>query len=371
MSPLDPGNAQYFEWSLAHTSALYPVEWVRASKAPAALPRRASSPALRYRFAGSERSIEDLAERTNTTAIVILCDGELVYEAYPGSFATPGVRLRMFSVTKAVTSVLVGIALAEGLLSSVSERIVTFLPDFAGTSFHDATVFDALNMSSGSAFTEVFDDPASEIHRWRRSVAEGDPRGMARTLGTQHPAGETFGYSSIDSAVLGWILEAASGMSLAQFASQRLWQPMGAESDAYYYTSRLPPRRHLAGSAFCATVRDMARFGELVRQGGTAGRRRIVPEEWIARFGRPEREHLTRGRLGPGLDAYAYGSKWWSSVNAPSAILARGIHGQCVYVDDDAGVVMARAACYPHPEDAARDEETETAFDQFSRALGR
>lgn len=362
----DPGH---FEWSLAHTDTLFPVETVRASGSPAG--RSAAAPALppRYRFAGVERSIDDLIERTNTTAIAILRDGELVYEAYPGVFASPDVRLRMYSVTKAVTSVLMGIALDEGLVTSVAERVVSYLPEFAHTSFHDATLFDLLNMSSGSAFTEAFDDPTSEIHRWRRSVAEADPRQMARTLRTRHPAGVSFNYSSVDSAVLGWVLEAASGMTLAQLNSQVLWQPMGAESDAYYYTSHLQPRQHLAGSAFCATVRDMARFGDLVRRGGVANDRRIVSEEWVARFHRPERDHLRRGRLGPHLENYAYSYKWWSSRRAPGAIMARGIHGQYVYVNDASGVVIARAASYARPEDAARDEETEVAFNEFSRML--
>jgi CubicO group peptidase (beta-lactamase class C family) len=364
-------DPQYFEWSLAHTDGQYPVERVRASESPTALRTAFSPPPLQYRFAGVERSIDDLIERTNTTALVVLRDRELVYECYPGTFAAPRVRLRMFSVTKAVTAVLVGIALDEGLLNTVSERVLTYLPDFVNTSFHDATLFDVLNMSSGSAFTEAFDDPTSEIYRWRRSVTESDPRAMARTLGKQHPTGENFSYSSIDSAVLGWILEVASGMSLAEFNQRFLWQPMGAESDAYYYTSLLPPRRHLAGSAFCATVRDMARFGELVRRGGVIDGRRVVSEGWIARFQRPERDHLTHGRLGAGLENYAYSYKWWSSLRAPSAILARGIHGQYVYVNDMSGVVIARAGCYSDPEDAARDEETEIAFDQFSGVLSQ
>jgi CubicO group peptidase (beta-lactamase class C family) len=363
------GDPLFFEWSLAHTDDLFPVEAVRAVEPPP-VPRSAVSAAsLRYRFGGEERSMDDLIERTDISAIVVLRDSELVHEAYPGTFAAPDVRLRMFSVTKAVTSVLMGIALDEGLVKEVSDRIATYLPDFAHTSFHDATIFDLLNMSSGSAFTEAFDDPSSEIYRWRRSVTESDPREMARTLGKQHSAGEVFGYSSIDSAVLGWILEVASGMTLAQFTSRFLWQPMGASTDAYFYTSVREPRRHLAGSALCATVRDIARFGDLVRRGGAIDGRRVVSSEWIARFHRPERRHLRFGRLGPGLEDYAYSYKWWSSRRAPSALLARGIHGQCLYVDQETGVVIARAGSALHPEDAARDEETEVAFEQLSRAF--
>ncbi len=364
-----PGHPMYHEWMLSNTDLLHPIETVESGASSAQLASLPLPFSLEYEFSGRRHGVDHLIAETHTTALAILHRGMLVYESYPGRYASPATRLRMYSITKSITSLLVGIAIDKGIIGSVDQSVIEYLPEFAETSFADASLFDLLNMSSGSRFQEEFDNPLSEIYRWRRSAQEGDPRQMAKTLLKDAPAGTTFGYSSIDSAVLGWVLEHASGMSLAAFNSEHLWQPIGAEHDAYYYLSQRTPQRHLAGSSFNATARDMLRVGELVRNGGLAGETRVVSPEWVARFFVPERRFLRPGQLGPGLEEYGYSYKWWSLERSESAIAALGIHGQYLYVDTAHDVVIMRASASPSPENTANDEHTEIAFAQFSALI--
>jgi len=172
-----------------------------------------------------------------------------------------------------------------------------------------------------------------------------------------------FNYSTLDAQVLGWTLEGATGTSLPEYAARRLWSRIGAERDAFYCLNRTAPRTAIGGGGFNATPRDVARLGLLMARGGRIGRTRIVSPEWVARSRGRELSHLAVGKLGPsGYPHYGYANQWWTLGGDRRAFTGLGVHGQYLYVDPDADVVIVKCSAWRRQDDAARDRESIAAL---------
>ena len=178
------------------------------------------------------------------------------------------------------------------------------------------------------------------------------------------PAGDRFNYSTFDAQVLGWVLEAATGRSLARYATERLWRHLGADRDAYYWLTRAEPRTAIGAGSFNATARDVARLGLLMVNDGVAGDRQIVPREWVRRSYGSHEPQLAVGALGPsGYPHYGYANQWWTlGHECFNAFTALGVHGQYLYVDPSADVVIVKCSAWPTQDDARRDAETIAAL---------
>ena len=352
------------EWTFTHINWLMPTATVPRGPVSRPLPRHPESLNLTYRYDGRELSIADLHRRTHTTAFVVLHRGQVVHEAYPGRFAGPRVRMQLWSVSKSITSLLVGIALADGAIGNLKDQVIEYRPDFRGTAYDGVTIADLLDMCSGVGDQEIW-DLNSPIRRFERAVLNGgDVFEIVRSARRTSPPGERFNYSTFDAQLLGWVLEAATGRSLASYASDRLWGPIGAERDAYYGLARSHPRTAVGSGTFNATARDLARVGQLMVDGGKAGDRQIVPLEWVRRSRGSELPHLAVGALGdaePGH--YGYANQWWTlGESAFHAFTGLGVHGQFLFVDPAAEVVIVKCSAWPTEEDHDRDRETITAM---------
>jgi CubicO group peptidase (beta-lactamase class C family) len=353
------------EWTFTHMSWLMPTEVVLRGGDHRPLPVNPQPLDLTYRFDDRDYSMAELHRRTFTTAFVVLRHGEIVHESYPGAFAGPRTRMQLFSVSKSVTSMLVGIALAECAIGSVKDRITDYRPDFLGTAYEETTIAELLDMTSGVGDPEVWDVPDSGIKRFERAImGGGDVAGVVRSAPRTAPAGERFNYSTFDAQLLGWVLEAATGMSLARYAAERLWQRIGAERDAYYWLTRARPRTAIGAGSFNATPRDVARLGLLMANDGVVAGEQIVPREWVRRSRGSDLPQLAVGALGPsGYPHYGYANQWWtlggSSFHAFTGV---GVHGQYLFVDPTAGVVIVKCSAWPTQDDEHRDRETITAL---------
>jgi CubicO group peptidase (beta-lactamase class C family) len=356
------------EWTFTHMRWLMPTERVARGPVTRPLPVDPAGLDVTYRFEDREFRLADLHRRTWTTAFVVLRHGRLVHESYPGAFARPGTRMQLFSLSKSVTSILLGIALADGAIGSVKDRITDYRPDFRGTAYDGVTLAELLDMSSGVGEQEVWDTPDSAIRQFERAVLSGgDIAAIVRSVPRTCAAGERFNYSTFDAQILGWVLEAATGRSLAAYASERLWRPIGAERDAYYGLSRSRPRTAIGAGALNATARDMARVGQLMADGGVVGGARVVPSEWVHRSRGSDAPHLAVGALGPsGYDHYGYSNQWWTSGHAFTGL---GVHGQYLFVDPVANVVIVKCSAWATEDDEARDRETITALRRIAEYL--
>ncbi|QNS03012.1 serine hydrolase domain-containing protein [Streptomyces xanthii] len=352
------------EWTFTHMAALMPTDTVTRAATPHPLPRRPLALDVTYSHGGRTRTLDELHRRTWTTGFAVLHRGELVHESYPGRFAGPDARFQLFSVTKSVTSLLTGIALEEGALDGLDRTAVSLVPELAGSAYDGPTVGDLLDMCSGAGGVEDYADPHAPISRFERAVTGGGSvLDVIRSLPRTAEPGTVFNYSTLDTQVLGWALEAATGTPLARYATERLWQPMGAEHDAHYFLTRARPRTALGGGSLNASVRDLLRLGALLAAGGKRDGRQIVPVDWIERGRTPGRPHLQAGALGPDLPGhYGYTNQWWTLGGPHRAFTGRGIYGQYLWIDPAADVVIVKTGAWPVADDDALDAETVAAL---------
>jgi CubicO group peptidase (beta-lactamase class C family) len=356
------------EWTFTHMNRLLPTERIaRGDVRRLPVGERLIPDQVTYSFEGREHTLADLHRRTFTTAFVVLHHGAIVHESYPGTFARPGARMQLFSVSKSVLSLLVGIALDAGEIGGLDEPVGGYLPSFIGSAYADVTVGELLEMTSGVGGLETWEVADSGIKRFERAVAGGgDVAEIVRSAPRTAPAGERFNYSTFDSQVLGWVLEAASGQTLAAYAQERLWRRLGAGHDAYYWLTRRRPRTAVGAGSLNTTAVDLARVGQLMLDDGRVAGEQVVPAAWVRRSRGSSLPQLAVGALGAsGYPHYGYANHWWTLGDG--VFTALGVHGQYLFVDPAAGLVVVKCSAWPTQDDPRRDAETVAAL----RALAR
>ncbi|MFI1386138.1 serine hydrolase domain-containing protein [Embleya sp. NPDC020886] len=349
------------EWSFTHMDRLLPSVTVPRSGPVLTLPERpVDLTGLTVDAAGTEHSVAELLARTNTTSFLVLHRGEIVHESYPGRFAAPGVRFQLNSVTKSVTSLLLGIALEEGAVMDLADPVTAYVDRLRGSAYDDVTVEWLLDMCSGVGDLEDWTNPDSLINRFEKAVTGGGSlRDVVATAPRTAPAGTRFNYSTVDTQVLGWVVEGATGRTLDAYAAEKLWSRIGAEHDAYYWLTRGRPRTVIGGGSLNATTRDLARVGLLVAGGGELRGERIVPAAWVERGRGRGLAHLEVGTLGDsGYPHYGYANQWWTLGGARRAYTAVGVFGQYLYIDPEAEVVIVKTGAWPTADDPIRDAES-------------
>ncbi|MEO0682376.1 MAG: serine hydrolase, partial [Pseudomonadota bacterium] len=304
---------------------------------------------------------------TYTDGLLILHQGRIVYERYAGCLTEDGVHAAM-SMTKSVTGLLAEILAAEGALDETA-LVRDLIPEIGGSAFADATVRQVMDMTAGVRFSEDYADPDADIWRYAAAASplpkpEGydGPDGYWEYLQQVPRDGEhgaAFHYRTINSDMLGWLVARASGLSVAELASQRLWQPMGAEQDAYMTVDAkgVP----FAGGGLSAGLRDLGRLGQLVLAEGVVDGRRLFPAAAVRSLRRGG-DPVKFGDAYPTLPGASYRGQWWSLHTAGGAFAARGVHGQTIYIDPTARMVLVRFASFPQAKNALIDPTSLPAF---------
>jgi CubicO group peptidase (beta-lactamase class C family) len=323
---------------------------------------------------GRSITFDEALALTYADGIVVLHRGRIVFERYFGVLEPHRQHIAM-SVTKSFTGVLAGMLVAEGKIDP-SARVAAYVPELADSAFGDATVDQVMNMTTGLKYTEVYTDPNSDIWPMRRANGMAPPEpgkpptSLLEYLTTQQKQGthgEVFAYKTVNTDVLAWIIRRVSGQPLSALLSARIWQPMGAEEDAHYTVDRLGIES--AGGGLNTTTRDLARFGEVMRNRGEFNGRRIVPAhvvDDIAGGGDP-RKFAPAGYAT--LPGWSYRNQWWVSHDPHGVYMARGIHGQSIYIDPRTEVVIARYASHHAAGNVNNDPVTLPAFAAVARAL--
>ena len=284
-----------------------------------------------------------------TDGVIILHKGRVVYEKY-FSELTPDRVHAVMSVTKSFTGLLAAVLYAEGRLDPM-KLVADYVPELASSGFGDATVRQLMDMTTAIKFSEDYTDPAAEI--WAFSSAgnpmlysNGELSGYYNYLKGVEKNGEhgnVFGYRTVNADALGWVVSRITGKSVAQLMTEYFWSRMGMEQDAYYQVDALGVP--FAGGGFNASLRDLARIGEMIRLGGVWRGERILPMgaiEDILRGGDiPAFEKSEQGTL---LKGWSYRDMWWITNNKHKAFMARGVHGQAIYIDPTAQMVIVRLA---------------------------
>lgn len=319
---------------------------------------------LRFTPTGSAASITvaEALERVYADGFMVLHRGRVVYERYFGSLRECGLHAVM-SVTKSFTGLLAACLVAEGRLDA-ERTVASYLPEMAASGYADATVREVMDMTTAVRYSEDYTDPNAEI--WSFSAAgnpfaphpAGTPVGYHAYLQTVEQSGthgEVFGYRTVNAELLGWIVERVGGCSVASQLSERIWSRMGMEQDAYYQVDALGTP--FAGGGLNATLRDLARVGQMLLQQGVWRGEQIVPQEVVddIRFG-GERAPFAASEYGRKLPkGWCYRDMWWVTNDADGAYMARGVHGQAIYVAPEAEVVIVRLASAPEASNLLLD----------------
>ncbi|QCI68992.1 serine hydrolase domain-containing protein [Phreatobacter stygius] len=369
-------------WVVCHNRQLMPTLGVsRGLGAPVPLARRIdwTIDAVRFTPIGGSREMTwaQSLEANYTDGIAILRDGVLVFERYFGCLGEAGQHAAM-SVTKSLTGLLGEMLVAEGVIDERA-RVDAIVPELAGSGFGDATVRQVLEMTTGLRYSEDYADPQADV--WLHAAAGNPlpkPSGYAgprsyfdflRTVRKEGEHGAAFGYRTVNTDTLGWIIARATGKSVAALLSERIWSRMGAEQDGYISVDSIGTP--FAGGGFSAGLRDMARIGQLMLDNGVINGQRLVPEAAITRI-RAGGDRAAFEKAGYALlKGWSYRGMWWITHNAHGAFMARGVHGQSIYVDPAARMVIARFSSHPLAGNAANDPITLPAFEAVANHLMR
>lgn len=336
-------------------SRLFAVRPMKAGAAPRPLPRWEGSPDLRF--------VDDYLDSHPATGLVVLKDGKLLVERY--QYGRQGDQLMTsWSMAKTLVAMAVGIAVAEGQIASIDDPLEKYAPFLASSAWKGVSIRHALTMSSGVAFDETYNVPGNDIamlsRPWSRSEGSFQDL-MPMWKRTEAAPGDRFKYISSDTQALGHALALAVGRPLADYVSEKIWAPMGAEADAEWMIDA----RGMEAAYCCvnARLRDFARFGQLLLDKGRRDGRALIPADWVeagttVRF---RDGHLQPRRATP---YFGYGYQIWVFPDNLGFAL-QGVRGQAVFVHPGLKLVMAQTAVWT-PE---RNAELGRQRDQFWREL--
>ena len=300
-------------------------------------------------------SLEDYLEGTHTDALLVLLNGKVVFERYFSGMA-PYQRHLMMSVTKSFAGTLTAMLIAEGKIDE-TEKVSKYIPELEGTGLGNSTVRDILDMRTGIGYSEEYANPDADV--WKYISAIGlipRPENYTgpKTIRDYLPqmkqiekANGHFEYVTPLSEVLVWLVTNVTEMPFHEVLSERIWSRLGMEYDAQFLTES--SNQALGGSGLIATARDLGRFGQMILQRGTYNGRQIMAPEVIEGFLKGgDREAFKRhSSKNPAEKGFSYRDQWWNTHNEHNAFTAWGVHGQFVYIDPTASVVVVKQSSLP------------------------
>jgi len=310
-----------------------------------------------------------------TDGIVILHRGRRVYERYFGALQAH-IPHACFSITKSYVATIAATLIHEGVLDD-TQLVSYYLPEMAHTAYGDATLRDLLDMQIGVAYSEEYADAHAEVWAYARAgglrsrppdySGPGNFYESLLTLRKEGEHGRAFAYKTVNTEVLCWVMKRVTGSRLEILLSDRIWSHIGCEQDAYVTVDSIGVA--MGGGGMSASLRDMARFGELMRCEGAAQGRQLLPTAVIAdiRCGSDPVKFAMAGYQQ--LAGYSYRNMWWVSHDPLGVFEGRGIHGQRLYIAPVAEVVIARFSSHPIATNAANDSVTIPAFTAVCRLL--
>ncbi|CAA9201415.1 serine hydrolase domain-containing protein [Flavobacterium collinsii] len=314
-------------------------------------------------------------QKVYADGVIVMHHGKVVYEKYFGALAVDGQHAAM-SVTKSFTGTL-GIILAKEGLIDTTKTVSYYIPELKESAFGDASVREIMDMTTALQFSEDYADPNAEI--WKFSAA-GNPLPKPKdytgpktyyeylpTVKKKGVHGESFGYKTVNSDVLGWIISRVTGKTVAEVLSEKIWRKIGAEQDGYFSVDVIGTP--FAGGGFNLGLRDMARFGQLILNNGKVGKQQIIPKAAIDDIKKGgNKQAFTKAGYSL-LKGWSYRNMWWITHNAHGAFCARGVHGQVIYIDPKADMVIVRFASNPVAGNAANDPYSLPAYEAVAEFL--
>ncbi len=314
-----------------------------------------------YAHAGATRGVEHFLDETDTMALLVLKDGQIRFERYADWGGADRQWISM-SVAKSVISIGIGIAVEEGLIGSLEEPVDSYCPTLSGSAYDRVRIKDVLQMSSGAGWDEDYSNPQSDVRRLGAILASGAAfNAFPPTLKRAREPGTFNLYNSADTQVLGMLLRAATGRTIADYLQEKLWHPLGMEDEGFWIVDSTG--MEMAYGGLNATARDYAKIGELFRLGGMWHGKRIVSEDWVKASVTPDAPHLMPGQFGLSDGNMGYGYQWWIPEGDQGDFSAVGVYNQFVHVSPRDGTTIVKLSAnrtygLTNDQSSFRSEET-------------
>jgi CubicO group peptidase (beta-lactamase class C family) len=350
--PFTPGNPltpKYRVGAFSHFDELFPTRQIEHAATPWQFKRAQADMSDSFRG-----RVTDYLSRNPVTGFLIAQDDRILFEQYQYA-RTDRDRLISQSMVKSVTGMLIGIAISEGAIKSVDDKVETYVRGFKGTEYGKTPIRDLLHMSSGVEFGEEQGNERDLNRLWIDMIARGQAIGKG-TIGsiTQFnrriaPPGTKFFYASIEPDVLGVVLRHAVNKTLSDYLHDKVWEPIGAEADAKWLVDA--QGLEVAHFGFNAVLRDYARLGRLLAHDGAWDGKQIVPAQWMidATTVQPSDAYLLPGKA-MASQPFGYGYLLWLLPGTRRQFALVGDLGQRVCVDPASKLVMVQTALEGSPE---------------------
>ena len=343
-------------WTMQHLRELVPTRNIRHGNVPIAALPEALKPIGAIAFdddKGNKITVDEWLKATYTDALVVLHKGQVVFERYDNQMQ-PSSPHMLFSVTKSFTGLMAAQLVHDGRLNP--DALVTqYIPELAESAWGDMQVRDVMDMTGAVRFREIYTDPTTEIfgYSWSSGLLPRPPGyqgptnlfDFLKSLKKEGEHGAGFVYRTVHSEVLGLLVSRVTGKHWADLMSENIWQKLGMQEDAYVMVDSAGTP--LQGAGLNATARDLARFGEMLRLGGTVNGQKVFDKAVIddLRKGGDREKFKASGmafRAG-----YSYHNQWWVLHNADGAFEASGVHGQMIHVNPAAEMVVIKLSSHP------------------------
>jgi len=357
---LKPGTPPVFVWTPEQKSTgfrtfdeIYKAETIKRGGKVHPLPKAGREIAPTWTHAGRAWTVEQYMAANFTSGVLVLKDGKILLERYAMGRKAED-RWIGFSVTKSVTSTLVGAAIQDGKIKGLDAQVADYIPELKGSAYDGVTVRQVLTMTSGVKWNEDYTDPKSDVAQAGFTDPEPGVNPLVaymRRLPRAAQPGTTFNYNSGETDMAGILVANAVGKPLAQYLSEKVWAPYGMESDGTWATDLAGKER--AGGGISMTLRDYGRFGLFMLGGGKAGGKRVIPPTWAA--------DATSKRVENGYGGYGY--FWW--IRPDGGYDADGVYGQSISTFRDEGLIVVINSAWPE----ATSEERYAARTAFLTAV--
>jgi CubicO group peptidase (beta-lactamase class C family) len=340
-----PGTPSILRWTLEQQTEWYPAietvyrtATVKRGDYVRPLPKAERSiDNLTYSQADKTWTVDDYMKAYNVSGVMVVKDGKVMLERY-GLGRKPEDRWISFSVTKSITSTLVGAAIHDGKIKSVDDAVTLYIPELKGSAYDGVTVRNLLTMSSGVKWNEDYTDPNADVARAGTSIQEPGVNPIVsymKTLPRANEPGTKFNYNTGETDLAGILVSNAVGKSLSQYASEKLWQAYGMERDATWLVDVAGHER--GGCCLSMTVGDYARMGQFMLDGGVAQHAKILPDGWIGQ--------ATTAQITNGAPPAGYGYFWW--LGPAGSYQASGIFGQSITIIPDERLLIVINSAWP------------------------
>lgn len=348
---------------------LFPVNKIKAAAKNQVLPLPVADFQLRQKIVqlewkdrGQSLNLSRFFDLNRIAGALILKDGKIVLEQYRYGNSEQS-RWMSMSVAKSITSTLVGAALKQGKIKSLRDPVSLYVPELKGSGYQDASVRDLLMMASGVAWSEAYSDPNSDRRRLleaQMSQKPGAALEVMRKLPRVAEPGTVANYNTGETQVLAQVLRNATGRSLSEYLSERIWSRLGMEADAYWWLDS-PNGVEIGGSGISATLRDYGRFALFMLNQAKIKNEAILPDGWTYEATTPKL--LKNGK------PLGYGYLWWPAMDLAgqrdAAYSAIGIHGQVMYINPSSKLVVVLWGAQVRPTGGAVSDNT-----AFFQAVG-